>query len=1111
MTVEEGEGRKSEVRSPKSERNPRPEIRNPKSWRSLNHLDSESGGLPGLNQRSEVRGARPPRAWLDAPSRPASSACRGFPASAQSSVTGVFREGAEISARGGRAPLFHSGFRLNFAGQFPPATEPSAKPRHFGFRISDFGFLSDFGLRISNLRPLLLIATVLLLSASARANSSDTYLSCLTNFEQYAESVWHPATYSNAPPDAGYWGDGATTGNGGIRGHSSVALAYAVLVVARPGDAQTSNRLARIRQALNYDAFAHVTGTNVCVDGKKWGWSNTSSGDWQTPMWAATMGLACLLVQEQLPAATVAGVKRAVASEATHRAAIAPASGGKADTKAEENAWQSNILALGAAWLSGDTNAPAWLLAAKKYLANTYTVADKTGDPLAAWVTTTNCYPDFSIENHNFYHPGYQMVSGMSLGDSWLIARFADTNVAAQLQPFAEHNVRPVWTNLSHVLLDSGDLAFPAGEDWALRDYGHNSYLAWLATHFDDALARWANDKTAQLVRYRQIVNGNGAFVGPSGGGFYREAVQAYRTSMAWLHWRQAEHPIGPAVAPGPDFIHMPDIGIIIQRGSFGFFSICYGPRNGSTLRPMAMIEPPAVAVPTNVFITTPRLPGILGLGALGTATAATLVSLTTNASGFTAELGLTHGSLGTTRVYVNVTGETVALVEVPWPSAGATASAAGSFSVGVENDPLTGGTRRLDWTGGFRVITNRSGASVNATNAWVCVDNAYGLAAGPGGYFNYQANTTYARTTPSIAEAGAAEDTLSFRPADSLAARYAVWFPGKSAAQTAAGAAAITWTISGTNGTLSFPGLGGALQQIAFVLPPPPPAYPPYTLAVATVTASSSQSNYPPTNATDGNLANYWVSLYGPTNHAEWLKVTFARAVALSGMQVYPRTENGGYGPKGIQLFVNVTSTIPASGLPTSGSNAYAASMAATTTLDARWTQPVLATNAVLVITSAYDRGVSTNPRSVQVNEWLLFERAQPGTFGDWAVRQFSDAQLADPTVCGATSDPDGDGVGNRMEFAVGGNPLVADGTNALLRIAAAPLSKVAVRFRERKDMVDVALQFERSFDLAAWSTVTPASISTVTDLGTARWREATFPLGAATAFYRLGAVTAP
>lgn len=944
----------------------------------------------------------------------------------------------------------------------------------------------------------------------AEAGSADTYLACLTNFEQYAESVWHTATYSNSPADAGYWGDGASSGNGGIRGHSSIALAYAVLVIARPGDTQTSNRLVRIRQALNYDAAAHITGTNVCVDGKAWGWSNSTSGDWQTPMWAATMGLACMLVQDRLPAGTVAGVRRALASEATHRAGIAPASGGKADTKAEENAWQSNVLALSAAWMNGDTNATTWLLAAKKYLANTYTVADKTGDPLAAWVTTTNCYPDFSIENHNFYHPGYQMVSGMSLGDSWLMARLADANTAAQLQPFAEHNVLQVWTNLSHVLLDSGDLAFPAGEDWALRDYGHNSYMAWLATHFDNALARWADDKTAQLVRYRQAVNGNGAFIGPSGGGFYREAVQAYRTSMAWLHWWQAEHPTGAAVAPGADFIHMPDIGIIVQRGGFGFFSICYGPRNGSTLRPMAMIEPPAVSVPTNVFVTTPRSPGIIGLSSMGTATAATLVSLATNSGGFSAEIKLQHGSLGYTEVYVESTPETVGIVEVPWPAVGTQSSAAGSFKVGVENDPLTGGTRRLDWAGGSRVITNRSGTSVNATNAWVCVDNLYGIAAGPGGYFNYQANTTYARTTPSINEAGAAEDTLSFMPSNSLAARYAVWFPGKSAAQTTAGAAAITWTTYGTNATLRFPGAGVAMRQINVALPPAP-VYPPYSLPVASVTASSGQATYPATNTVDGNLANFWVSIYGPTNHAEWLKVTFARPVALSGMQVYPRSENGGYGPKDVQLFVNVTNAIPASGIPTGGSNAFATSMGATSTLDARWTPPVLATNAVLVIASAYDRGVTTSPRNVQVNEWILFERTQPDTFGDWALTRFTEAQLTDSAFSGPEADPEGDGVKNLFEFATGGNPIIVDATNAMLKARLAAPGDLAVRFRERKVMSGVALQFKQSSDLLSWSATAPSSISTVADLGDVLLREALFALEPGTVFYRLEAVFSP
>ena len=106
---------------------------------------------------------------------------------------------------------------------------------------------------------------------SARADSQQTYLQCLTNFETYAESIWHTASYSGAPADSGYWGDGGNSGNGGIRGNSGVAVAYAVLVLALPSDPRTATRLSRIRQALNYDAATHVTGANNTVNGGKWG------------------------------------------------------------------------------------------------------------------------------------------------------------------------------------------------------------------------------------------------------------------------------------------------------------------------------------------------------------------------------------------------------------------------------------------------------------------------------------------------------------------------------------------------------------------------------------------------------------------------------------------------------------------------------------------------------------------------------------------------------------------------------------------------------------------------------------------------------------------------
>ena len=601
----------------------------------------------------------------------------------------------------------------------------------------------------------------------AQVNSQQIYLQCLTNFETYAESIWH--TNSRGIPDAGYWSDGGSTGNGGIRGNSGIAVAYATLCVALPNDPKFSNRLARVRQALNYDYNTHITGSFTTVSGTRWGWSNgslatcTSQGgsDWQTAEWSGSMGLACLLVQSNLPAQTVAGVQTVVASEANHRAAIAPCtrSLSDGDTKAEENGWDGNILALAAAWMTNNANAGTWLSAAKSYLANTYTVAypdlitpNTTGDPLAAWVSTVTVFPSYALENHGFYHPTYEMVAGMSSGDSLLMARLVNPNIAAQLQPYAEHNVMAVWTNnLDNLVMDSGDFAYPAGVDWSVHDFEQNSFITWMAAHFNDPLARWTDSQLSQCVRYHQIVNGDGTFVGTSanpGGGilFYREAVEARRTAIAWLHWANADYPTGAMTAPGGIVMANFDVQVIHQRSAFGNFSVSF-----DNSRIMAMVEPSALSVPTNAFISSPRLPGILGLGALGNPTAATLVSLSIpqgGTNGYDCELKLTS-SLGSTEEYIKCTGESFAIIEVPTLNNGQTASSGGSFICGIENDPLTGGSRRLEWSGGSAAITNRTGASRNVTNDWICVAGRYGLAGGPAGYFRYAAASSYTVAVP--------------------------------------------------------------------------------------------------------------------------------------------------------------------------------------------------------------------------------------------------------------------------------------------------------------------------------------------------------------------------
>ena len=968
-----------------------------------------------------------------------------------------------------------------------------------------FKSASCFAKKISRGCVALCFFVAISLPAIAQTNSQQIYLQCLTNFETYAESIW---TTSGTVPDAGYWGDGGSTGNGGIRGNSGVAVAYAVLCLALPNDPKYPTRLARVRQALNYDYNTHVTGGYNTVSGNKWGWSGVST-DWQTPEWSSSMGLACILLQSNLPAATVNGVRTVVVSEANHRASIAPASGHVSDTKAEENAWQGNILTLAAAWMNTSNQSVTWSNAAINYFVNTYTVGSSAGDSLANWISTYNLYNDWALENHGFYHPTYEMVAGMSSGDSLLMAKMANPNLAAQFQIYAEHNVLTVWTNnMRGMVMDSGDFAYPDGIDWELHDYEQYSFIAWLAAHFNDPVARWDDLRLAQLTRQRQLVNNSdltapadyGAFVGASGGGFYREAVAARRVAICWLHWNSADFPTGPTHAPTPVLEFLPDVAVLTSRGTNGLVAISYGPQtNGSAARIMATIEPLCAGFPTNCYVTTPRLPGIIGLGALGSPTGGRLVSLITNGTSFSAELQLTNGANGTTEVYFNHTGDSVGIIEVPNPVSGFANSAAASFSTGIENDPLSGGARWLEWSNAATSIGSRSGVSKNLTNNWVCVSGTYGIAAGPAGYWNYTATTTYNRL-------GAAEDTLAFFPTNSLLPRYAVYFPGKSTLQVSNLAAQITWNIAGTNATLTFPA-NGALAQVAALVPltATNPSYAPYELTIASVVASSTQSgSYPATNAVDNNSATFWVSLYGPTNHAEWLLVNFPRPVAIAEFRETPRNANNGYGPSTFQLYCNVTNPLPASGIPSSGSNFWSGTGFALTTLDVKLPVPVLATNVVLVATGAYDNGPSSTPRNLQLSELDFYERAQPGTFGDWQLHHFTDAQLTNAAIGIAPADPDGDGVPNLLEFVVGGDPLVPDATNAVLK-ATATGGQFYFQFQERSALGNVARQFQASGDLLTWTNLAPPPLTPVRTNGGNVLYSATLPLQNYLQFFRL------
>lgn len=619
------------------------------------------------------------------------------------------------------------------------------------------------------------------------------YLLALLRFEPWAESIWHD--YPRIP-DAGYFGDGLSGGNGGIRGTCAIALNYAVLVKAFPHDPKRPHRLKRIEEVLRYVEETHRSApdSTTAVDGKKWGvTASTSLKDpdgWQSSMWAASMGLAASMVERELDPDVIAGCKRVVAAEADWLSRKPPPSGYKLDTKAEENAWQSTIVSLAAAWLPDDPRANKWLRTAKAYLANTYTVPADTSGPLKEWITTQTLYPSFALQNHGFYHPEYQEVGGMLMGKSYLIARMINPKVAEELKPFAEHNVVNVWEFIKGIILNTGDFVFPSGLDWTLHSFNHVPYFSWIGSHFHEPEARWAEDRIGKQILYRQSLTGDGRLVGASTTylPFAREAISSGRIALAYLQDALEGFPNEKGTPPKDYSAHYRDVGLIIQRSDNALITVSYNAPS------MALVNPLKGKAESQRFFISPNTSTLIGSGPHGKTV---LNEYKKTAVGFHAEFALNAEKGRKSRLVIEGMPDAVAFVEIPYadsklPSEGWLLSA-------IENDSLTGGRRTVLWDGKSEMIKERSGMStLPISTNWMNIDNWMGFVTTPKGSLDYQAATKYNRD-------GAAEDYLYYQPGDQSAPRAVILLPGETAAVTADVFKSLKWKLSASVCRLSF------------------------------------------------------------------------------------------------------------------------------------------------------------------------------------------------------------------------------------------------------------------------------------------------------------------
>lgn len=618
------------------------------------------------------------------------------------------------------------------------------------------------------------------------------YSSILRDACNYADRDWH-----EWPADArgGFWGSGTTKDmNEGVRAIAGMVLSCSSLL--KYSDALTeSERKEYERKAVAAIRFAvetHVTGPQTCMDGKHWG------NSWQSAMWTVDLSFGAWLIWDDLDAELRKDIERVLGHEADRFLGFKPPAGSFNDTKAEENGWDLTCLALAPNMFPDNPHAAAWQEKAIEYMMNTLSAPqdqdDKTlidGRPVSEWYVGANVHPDFTLENHGFFHPGYIGCSSYFLTESAMFYTYAHR----PLPQAVDHHLMDTWRMFQGLILANGESACPQGMDWELHGLPYINLFSSLARYKHDALAVYLEETYLQYMRAWQVMENGSLTVAGSQLGFTRHAICADEAAYAFV----AHKIFGPAAkeltareaTAVVEGVRTNDwVQVVSQRTGDKYVSFSW------TNRILGMIIPIGPGHESNPDFTAPIVGGFIGG-----------FDLTPNAAGKPVAAGhdrikidngfetsgvllLNDGRLKQTLRLTSIGDKAAVYQDRVIAQTDVTVTRERGFPIGIENDKVTGGTRLLtSQKGGDLFTQEKPRPALAVAGSWANVDGRLGLVMAAGSGITYHQATGYARGI-SICEdmlyGSYSDKKKRFKAGDEVAHRVAIVFTEVSPRETA-------------------------------------------------------------------------------------------------------------------------------------------------------------------------------------------------------------------------------------------------------------------------------------------------------------------------------------
>lgn len=237
----------------------------------------------------------------------------------------------------------------------------------------------------------------------------------LVNSNRYALTTWYEVEEDFDAQDGEHLDLGGTDEHD-IRPVASEAFALAVSLRLGTYDADMTGVSIDDAEQIAIRLLGSVAASHRSNTDDGWG------GGWQTALWAAYAGTAGWLLWDALSPDDAGNVARMVQSEAQRLVGYqvpyfrdsndAILSSG--DSKAEENAWNAQLLYLAVNMMPDHAQAPAWEYKAAELAVSSYARPDDlvaarrvNGRPLAQWLHGSNANADGMVINHDIVHPDY--------------------------------------------------------------------------------------------------------------------------------------------------------------------------------------------------------------------------------------------------------------------------------------------------------------------------------------------------------------------------------------------------------------------------------------------------------------------------------------------------------------------------------------------------------------------------------------------------------------------------------------------------------------------------------------------------------------------------------